>query len=308
MKVTVVVPARDAARTLPHTLDALAEQDLAEPFEVIVADNGSQDETPGLAEAHPRVDQVLRRARGEGPGAARNDGVAAASGDLIAFTDSDCVPSPGWLRAGVAAAADADIVQGKVLPVEGVPVGPFDHTLWVTSEYGLYETANLFVGRAWFERVGGFEDVVDTRHERPFGEDALFAWRARRAGARTTFAGDALVHHAVFPGTAEQYLAERRRDRHFATLADLIPELRDVFFYRRYFLNRRSAALTGGLLATALTRNPLALGPWAYLVREESRRRTGVVSKRVALAVARGDAVAFAGLARASLRGSGPLL
>jgi glycosyltransferase involved in cell wall biosynthesis len=307
----VVIPARDAARTLQNTLDALAAQDLGEPFEVIVADNGSDDDTPQLAESHPRVDKVLRRERGAGPGAARNDGVQAAAGEVIAFTDSDCVPSPRWLAAGLAAMEHADLVQGRVLPVEGVPIGPFDHTLWVTSEYGLYETANLLVRKRVFAQVGGFEDVVDTRHERPFGEDALFAWRAKRLGARTTFSEDALVHHAVFPGTAEQYVDERRRDRHFATLADLIPELRDLFFYRRYFLNRRSAAFTAGVAATAALRHPaaaLAWIPWARLVREESKRRTGVPSKRVAVAVARGDAISFAGLLKASLKGKGPLL
>jgi glycosyltransferase involved in cell wall biosynthesis len=311
MRATVVIPARDAARTLPETLDALADQDLAEPFEVIVVDNGSNDDTPQLASEHPRVDKVLRRERGAGPGAARNDGVAAATGPVIAFTDSDCVPSPAWLREGLAAMDGADLVQGQVLPVEGIPVGPFDHTLWVTSEYGLYETANLLVRREWFDRVGGFEDVVDTRHERPFGEDALFAWRARRAGARTAFAPGALIHHAVFPGTPEQYLDERRRDRHFATLADLIPELREVFFYRRFFLNRRSAAFAAAAAATVATRKPaalLAFAPWALLVKEESKRRTGVASKRVAVTVARGDAIAFAGLLKASINGKGPLL
>ncbi len=301
----MVIPARDAARTLPSTLDALAAQELDAAFEVIVVDNGSLDATAALAEAHPRVDQVLRRARGEGPGAARNDGVAAASGDALAFTDADCVPAPGWLAAGLRALRDADLVQGRVLPAGDV--GPFDHTLWVTAELGLYETANLFVRRSVFTP---FQDVVATGG-RPFGEDVLFAWRARRRGARTAYCAEALVHHAVFPGSWREYLAERRRDRHFARLADAVPELRDAFFYRRWFLSRRSAAFSVGVAALVVARRPLALAawlPWAHLVREESRRRVGVPSPRVAAAVAAGDAIGFVGLALESVRGRGPLL
>ena len=292
-RISVVIAARDSERTLPATLDGLAQQDLAEAFEVIVVDNGSLDATAGVAQRHPRVDRVIRRARGDGPGAARNEGVAAATGEVIAFTDADCVPAQGWLRAGLAALQGADLVQGRVEPAG--PVGPFDRTLWVTRESGLYETANLFVGRRWFD-VAAFADglAVDGR---PFGEDVIFGWTLRRAGARTAFAPDALVHHAVFAGTAHAHVRERARDGLFAELVGRVPELRDAFLYRRYFLSRRSAALALGLL-------PL----WLYLVREESRRRAGVASGRVSVAVAIGDLVALARLARGSLRWRAPVL
>src|SRR4051794_20264371 len=101
MKVAVIVPARDAAGLLPTALDALAAQTVA--AEVIVVDNGSRDGTADVAEAHPVVTRVVRRARGEGPGAARNSGAAATDAPLLAFTDADCAPSPGWLAAGLAA-------------------------------------------------------------------------------------------------------------------------------------------------------------------------------------------------------------
>ena len=314
MQVTVVIPARDAAEVLPSALDALAAQDYAQRWEIVVVDNGSRDGTGEVAAAHSLRPRVLRRERGGGPGAARNDGVAAAAGDVIAFTDADCRPAPGWLSAGVRALEDADLVQGAVESMPGVHVGPFDHTVRIGAEYGLYETANLFVRRSWFERAGGFEDWLDTGDGRPFGEDAWFAWRLRRAGGRTAFCAGALVHHEVFPGDWREYLRERRRDGWFALLAARVPELRTMFFWRRWFFSRRSAAFdlaAAGAAVAVARRAPLAAlaaGPWLWLVAAETRGRTGVVSKRVAAVVAAGDAVRAAALVRRSVTARRPLL
>jgi glycosyltransferase involved in cell wall biosynthesis len=250
MSAAVVVPARDAAATLPATLDALAEQTAA--AEVIVVDNGSRDATAALAQAHPAVTRVVRRERGEGPGAARNAGVAATTATALAFTDADCAPAPGWLAAGLAALEHAELVQGRVVP-DG-PVGASEHSVWVDRETGLYETANLFVRREWFDRVGGFGPGIEAAG-RPFGEDVLFGWALRRAGARTAFSADALVRHAVLPADP---LAERRRLQHFPALIRAVPELRGALFARA-FLTRRTAAFDLALLGL------LARRPWLAL-------------------------------------------
>src|SRR5438105_12532712 len=110
--VSVIVPARDAEATIGRTLDALARQAVDLEFEVIVVDNGSRDATPALAERSQIVSKVIRRRRGQGAGAARNEGAAAARGELLAFVDADCEPAPGWLAAGARAASSADLVQG----------------------------------------------------------------------------------------------------------------------------------------------------------------------------------------------------
>src|SRR6476469_1955469 len=254
MDVSVIVPARDAAATLPALLRGLEDQDVA--HELIVVDDGSKDDTAALAEAAGA--RVLRGPQA-GPAAARNRGAAVATGRLLAVTDADCIPQPGWLRALLA--ADADLIQGRVLPAG--PAGPFDRTIAVVSEYGLYETANLAIDRAWFDRLGGFQSILmPGRGGKELGEDVWLGWRARRAGARTAFAGDALVHHAVFARGPRGYVAERARLRFFPELAKRIPELRDGFLHRRVFLNRRSmlfdAAVAGAAVAVA-TRRPWPL-------------------------------------------------
>ena len=303
--VSVVVPARDAAATLAATLDALAAQRDAPPYDVVVVDNGSHDETVAIAEAHALRPRVVRRPRGDGPGAARNDGVAAAAAQVIAFTDADCEPAPEWLAEGSAALAGADFAQGPIRPRPGHR-GPFDRTLDVGVETGLYETANLFARRAWIERAGGFRDFIETGGA-PFGEDAAMVWRARRLGAVTTYAPRAVVHHAVFPRSAAGFVAERERLRHFPALAREIPELREAFFDRRIFLSRHTAAFdlaAAGVLAAALGGRvaPLAaVLPYARRVRGLARRWPGEPAWRLAAVTVVADAVSAAALVRGSV-------
>jgi len=316
MDVSVVVPARNAAATLPATLRALERQEFAGEYEVIVVDNCSRDETGELArEAGVRV---LRMESDRGPGPARNAGARAGSGPVVAFTDADCEPAPDWLTAGVAALRDHDIVQGAVAPTPGVPVGPFDRTVWVGQWTGLFETANLFVRREVFERADGFWPFLDgenrlgdepglrpSLNEGPFGEDLWFGYRAVRAGARTGFAPDALVHHAVFPRGASGFVAERRRTRYFPAAVRVAPELRG-FFWQGYFLSKRPAAFDAailGVVAAAASRRaaPLALAlPYARMATRGVRpwRRSALVAAGARCAA---DAVAAANLVRGSV-------
>jgi glycosyltransferase involved in cell wall biosynthesis len=305
VRASVIIPARDAMATLPATLAALAGQECGIDFEVIVVDDGSTDATVAAAEAQPGV-RVLR-GDARGPAAARNRGAAEAAGAVLAFTDADCTPAPGWLAAGLAAMEEAELVQGRVEPPPGVRVGPFDRHITVRSEYGLYETANLFVDRALFERLEGFQSILVPRDGKELGEDVWLGWRARRAGARTAFAEAALVHHVVFPRGPVGFAAERWRLRFFPELARRIPELREGFFYRRRFLNARSARFDlalAGVAGALVTRRavPLALAlPYARDVRA-SRDLT------VAAAEVAADAVGAAALAVGSLRSRSLLL
>ena len=206
--VSVIVPARDASGTLPALLDALAAQDLTERFELIVVDDDSGDGTGALAAAHRAVDIVVP-GPGEGPGAARNAGVRVATGDVLAFTDADCVPDPGWLRAGLAALAEHDLVQGRVDPAG--PAGPFDRTVSVDRLTLLFETANLLIRRELFDGLGGFEAWLAPRRGKELAEDVWLGRPALRAGARVTYAPEARVRHAVFPRGPGGWIGEQAR-------------------------------------------------------------------------------------------------
>src|SRR5207248_10211948 len=91
-----------------------------------------------------------------GPAAARNAGWRAARGEVIAFTDDDTVPDPGWLRAGVAALESADAAWGRIRVPLALPPTDYER-----NEAGLeaaeFATANAFCRRAVLEAVGGFD-------------------------------------------------------------------------------------------------------------------------------------------------------
>jgi cellulose synthase/poly-beta-1,6-N-acetylglucosamine synthase-like glycosyltransferase len=319
-RATVIVPARDAQDTLPRTLQALGRQELAGGFEVIVVDNGSVDGTAEVAAGSPTVGRVIRRPRGEGPGAARNAGAAESRGEVLVFLDADCWPATDWLASGVSTITDLDLAQGRVMPDPDAQLGPFDRTLVVGAAHGLFETANLFVRRELFEQLAGFSvGLEDARAGKaqdasPFGEDVIFGWRARRAGARTGFCDEALVYHEVFSRGPGSFIAERARLALFPALAAQVPELRDVFFHRRFFLSNRSArfdlALAGVALAL-IADEPLLLGaaaPYLRLLAKTARRTGSRRAPLVAAAEAAADAVGALALLRGSVESKSLLL
>jgi glycosyltransferase involved in cell wall biosynthesis len=308
VRVSVVMPARNAAATIEHTIDAIARQDLEEPYETIVVDDGSTDGTPELVAGV----RVLRQ-EGEGPAAARNRGAAVAKGDVLAFTDADCFPSPGWLAAGLAALRHADLVQGAVEPDPTARRLPLDRTIAVHRETPLFESANLFVRRDLFERIGGFEQWIEPEIGKSFGEDLWFGWRARRAGARTAFARDALVHHAVIRRSLGQYLEDQRRLRYFAAACAQVPELRDALLRHRVFLSARTEAFDAALLAVIAaklmrSRAPLAAAlPYLIELAREARGWRTRTPQVVGAALLR-DAVGLVELVRGSVKYGEPVL
>jgi glycosyltransferase involved in cell wall biosynthesis len=193
--VSVVIPARNAAATIPPLLRSLAAQTLEqERFEVIVVDNDSSDDTAAVADAHGAKvvhEPVANRSR------ARNRGVAAAAAALFAFTDADCVADRRWLQALLACTSSAPLVAGEVqVTVSERPnalerfelLWRFGQRDWV--EQGWAATANLLVQREAFDAIGGFDPAW-----REGGEDVDFCIRAGRAGHRLAYCAGARVEH-----------------------------------------------------------------------------------------------------------------
>jgi hypothetical protein len=316
--VSVVVPVRDRRRLLRLLLDALAAQTYSD-FEVVVVDDGSTDGSADEAElgAGAVPVRVLRR-DGAGAVAARQAGVAAARGSILAFTDSDCIPEPAWLEAGVAAIdAGADGVQGHTRSARRR--GLLERSLWVVDQ-GLFPTCNMFFRRAAFDRAGGFDAGADTRlgfrpGERAkglgFGEDTLLGWRVRRAGT-VAYARDAVVRHEVLPFDPADHLSRTLQAAAFPALVREIPELRRTFLVGGVFLGPSRPPLWAAVAALLLRRRSLAAalaGVWLVRLWRGTRSEPDLARRAKALPVlAATDVVTGAALAVGSVRARTPVL
>lgn len=196
--VSVVVATRNRAASLDRLLGAIAAQvDCPVPFEVVVVDDGSDDETPSVVARHGHV---YLRMHHVGPAAARNAGWRAARGEVIVFTDDDCVPAPTWLAGVVTGflAADVDGVGGGVVPLVHGFYEDFshaerlaDHGIAPDGSVRYLVTANAAYRRDALERVDGFDETFP----RPAGEDVDLSARVVGTGGCLVLAPDAVVAH-----------------------------------------------------------------------------------------------------------------
>lgn len=310
--VSVVVPVRDRREMVSVLLKALADQTYRD-FEVIVVDDGSVDGSGEAAESAADVSVRVVRTQGVGAVEARKRGVNASHGEILAFTDSDCVPDPAWLENGVAAFTDGvDLVQGRTEPVR--PIGLLERSVWVDREDGLYATCNVLYRRESFERAGGFDDAHALLGFRPgsfgrglgFGEDALLGWNVRKEG-RARFVPEVIVRHEVVRPSPGEALRRSWMAGAFPSLVREIPELRETLLRHRFFLGTRRIPLYA-LVVSLLLRRPrltaLAAALWLGarardVVRLEKSPRK--VVRGVAVEVA-ADVVTGAALVVGSIR------
>lgn len=168
-KVSVIVPAHNAAHTLGPCLASVLDGPWAD-LEMVVVDDGSTDDTVAVAKAlgDPRI-RILSLSSRQGPAAARNAGVRQSVGAFLLFLDADCTVSPDWVGSAIAPFDD-----GAVVAVEGaihyendsptfrhrVPVNPFynfDAVHPINRGGRDFAAANIAYRRSVFERLGGFD-------------------------------------------------------------------------------------------------------------------------------------------------------
>jgi GT2 family glycosyltransferase len=273
-RVSVIIPVKDDAARLTLCLEALMRQSLpAGEFEIVVVDNGSTRDDPRAVVARfPGV--RLEKETGPGPAAARNRGLAASRGRVIAFTDADCLPEPDWLEEGLKALAalpKEGMVGGRVIAVPRDPERPtalewFDRIYYFDQETCLSRwhfalTANLFVSRAVVEAVG----VFDVRFQEAAGEDVDFGQRVWRAGGPQAYAAEAVVRHPAMNDPAAFWRRQERAVR--TTYGERPAEFRRLLLDLRHDwpgwrqiggalgrteIGRRSDRMKLGLLLTAV--------------------------------------------------------
>jgi glycosyltransferase involved in cell wall biosynthesis len=207
--VSVIVPVWNDAERLEGCLRALDAQTY-NGLEVIVVDNGSAEPVGRVVAGHPRA-RLLHEARA-GSYAARNTGLARARGEVIAFTDADCLPAPDWVEKGVARLARGGgrlVVAGRVEIFPRAPGRPNAveryEALFALAQgefvrrYGFGATANLFAPREAFERAGPFLAEVKS------GGDLEWGRRVAACGYALEYADEIRVRHPARSSLSQLY-------------------------------------------------------------------------------------------------------
>jgi glycosyltransferase involved in cell wall biosynthesis len=302
--VSVVVPTYQRADRLTRLVHALERQTIDAPFEVIIVDNGSTDDTSrvleSLASSTSLELRCLRIEENAGPAPARNAGWRAARADTVAFTDDDCVPQPGWLRAGLAALEGngLGVVQGATLPDPAIPLGRWAATQHVEGPTAFFESCNIFFRREALQAVGGFAEGFGY-----FCEDTALGWSVVLAGWDRSYAGEAVVLHDVLHPGLRWFLRRGLMYGNFAAIVRREPELRKHLLWARFFLGRRTAAFSLavlGLVLSAVRREALVLC-LPYLLGYRRPAALRVAALRDQLELLAFDGAVFVGLAKGSV-------
>jgi cellulose synthase/poly-beta-1,6-N-acetylglucosamine synthase-like glycosyltransferase len=224
LSVTVIVPIYNGEADLPDLINCLRSQTYpTDRVNYLLVDNGSCDRTSSLIQQAAQesasqgiVLQYLKEDRIQSSYAARNTGIRAATGEIIAFTDADCRPQPNWLEELISPIADSSVgmVAGEIVALSGKTllekhaerhkVLSQQHTLnHPFRPYG--QTANLAIRRQVLEQVGLFRPYLTT------GGDADLCWRVQQQTSwKLQFAPTAVVQHRN-RSTVQEYQSQWRR-------------------------------------------------------------------------------------------------
>ena len=199
VSVTVAIPCYNAVGTIGKTLEAVLAQETSFDFEVLVVDSSDDGTTELIRTQFPEV-RLIHLAHQTLPGSGRNLGVREARGEIVVFTDSDCVPEPGWLQGHADAhrTLDCEAVGGSV--INGYPR---NYVAWVSHLIEFNEwtkkspegfvrnnpSCNLSFKRESFFRLR-FEFTDNFPNE-----DTLLNWQLLKAGGRIYFRPDLAVVH-----------------------------------------------------------------------------------------------------------------
>ncbi len=257
-KVSVIIPTYGDWQTLPRCLAALQAQDFpVGDFEIIIANNNESPLVPDdlILPANAHVVHVTM----PGSYAARNAAIALSRGQIVAFTDADCIPSPQWLSEGVHHMQQdgINLVAGCVRFVwkgeRPSVIELYDSVFNLRQESyvkkGSAATANLFVSRDVFDQYGHFDA------KRFSGGDMEFTQRATSQGAKLVYASNARIDHPARTSfkevirkarrtTGAGILQKRRDDRKliFPHIARLFPSIKAM---RRIFQSGQTTFFTG---------------------------------------------------------------
>jgi glycosyltransferase involved in cell wall biosynthesis len=212
-KVSVIIPAYNCEKTIAAAVNGCLAQRYPH-VEVVVVDDGSSDATAAILGTFKRIRWIKQL--NKGPACARNAGAKIASGQFLAFTDSDCVAHEDWLEKLMACFAQENVgaVAGSygITNTESILARciqaeiEYRHRRFSAENIRALGSYNFAIRREIFDRIKGF----DESYRRASGEDNDLSYRILALERRIAFAKDALVDH-THPRSLRQYLREQFR-------------------------------------------------------------------------------------------------
>jgi glycosyltransferase involved in cell wall biosynthesis len=214
--VSVIIPVFNDSKRLELCLSALENQSYPENlYEVIVVDNGSNDNPEKIINCHKNV--KLSQESRRGSYAARNKGISVAKGSIIAFTDSDCIPESDWIEMGVknlSGIPNCGLLGGKIELFFADPSKPTGVELWeslVAFQQHKYidirkyaATANAFTFRSVIGKVGDFNAELLSSGDREWGN------RVHSSGYKLIYSDNTIVGHPARRTLKELYSKHKR--------------------------------------------------------------------------------------------------
>lgn len=211
---SIIVPVYNGERTIGACLDSLVKQDYpSDLYEILIVDNNSTDKTRDIIQEYPVT--LLHERAIQTSYAARNKGISTARGEIVAFTDADCIAAPDWLRELVTPFKEVTVggVGGQVLDSD--PQNEVEQFICSLQLFSHYRQENsylpvLMTNNAAYRRenllaLGSFNDRLYT------GADIDLAWRVQLvAGAQVVYAPRAVIYH-VHRSTLKSMARQFRR-------------------------------------------------------------------------------------------------
>lgn len=189
--ISVVVTVKNEERHIGDLLDSLMIQE--EPLEVIIIDAASEDRTQEIVKDYIKrygEEKIRLRQYAAQRGESRNLGIRMARGEVVAFTDGDCIANPNWLKELRTTLRDYDIAAGKTINIGYKPFEELGRVELFYRGYDItYPSANLAYWKYVLEDIGGFDPMFVT------AEDIDLNFRAVKAGYTIGYNPRAIIYH-----------------------------------------------------------------------------------------------------------------
>lgn len=237
--VSIVIPTFNRQESLVRTLDSFFHQTYPrENFEIIVVDGGNDDTEKiirDIEKSHPNLRYIKQYDRGAS--SARNLGINNSRGEIVGFTDDDCVVDPGWIEHAVRSLQNLEFcgVQGIILPEKKIHLknkifGYADVPTCTGKEnYFSFPTCNIFYRKKYLIEISGFDK------ELTYSEDDDLAIRLIKKGYKIHFNKNMIVYHEVRYLNIIKYVFKRLKRKETVPLFfKKHPEFRDRFFLKTF--------------------------------------------------------------------------